>query len=463
MKKLANSIILLLCLACGLTSCENDGDLVYLDGFHSSDLMATATEVSLSVENSKAVVLSLAWKNPALLSSDASQPAPDGLLQTTLQVSSSEDFSNVSENSVNNLSKSYTGTELNTLAKNLGLESGKSAPLYFRIMSRQGKNMSPAYSNVCQVAVTPYTVVMNRMAVLDLAKTDTLGYLFSPEENGIYTGFVKVSSWQKCWFYENDGTIWGNYALEGHAFELSNASDAWNCWFGEDAGDWHVTVDTKEEVWSGVSVTSMKVNGESMEYDGKTGQWRLVVTTAEANSSIVVTADGLEYNTTTRDSKAAALATTLNFAMNEGKMALAETAQGTHIAEAGTYTIVISIGDDGQYAYEVKAGAETPEEPTVKFPTELCMSSVDGSTTLAVLSATGDGIYTGTYAPSEAWENFKLIDRENDVWYGSDPADQFSLSSDASAYNIWFNDDFTLGTTLTVTVDLNTMKWNYSK
>ena len=46
--------------------------------------------------------------------------------------------------------------------------------------------------------------------------------------------------------------------------------------------------------------------------------------------------------------------------------------------------------------------------------------------------------------------------------YGSDPSDLFTLSSDAGAWNIWFDDGVKEGQTVTVTVDLKTMKWSYS-
>ncbi len=454
----------LLCLlpALMLTGCNNDGDLVYLNGFESSDLIATSSDVSLSVSNSKTVVLSLAWKNPTLLSSDADNPAPDGLIQTYLQVSASNDFVTFNENNVTTLSKAYTGTELNTLAKALGVIDGTPTPLYFRIKSTQGDNMTPAYSNVCTVNVTTYSVIMDRLAVLDKDKSATLAYLYSPEENGIYTGFMQATSWLNCWFSENDGTVWGNYAADGHAFELSDASDAWNCWFSEGSGHWFVEVNTVEQAWSATNITSMKLNDDNMTYDSQNSRWTYAITTTGANTSFTITADGLEYNTTTRDSKEAAVAKTLHFALDNGSMTLADAGQSAVISAPGTYTITVSIGEEGQYQYSVTEGTTTPDEPETKFPTELYMCTTDGSATLTVLTANGEeGVYTGSYTPS-AWENFKLIDKENNIWYGSDPSDQFTLSSDGGAYNIWFNDDVDGGTAVTITADLKNMKWSYS-
>ena len=70
MKKIFRNLMMLLCALPALVSCDESGDKIYLDGFKASDLMASASDVKLSVDNSKDVVLSLAWQNPTLLSSD---------------------------------------------------------------------------------------------------------------------------------------------------------------------------------------------------------------------------------------------------------------------------------------------------------------------------------------------------------------------------------------------------------
>ena len=75
-------------------------------------------------------------QNPSLLSSDETKPAGNGVLQTYLQASSSESFATVKEYSVTDLSKAFTGADLNSLAKDLGTTPGQSAPLYFRLWVR---------------------------------------------------------------------------------------------------------------------------------------------------------------------------------------------------------------------------------------------------------------------------------------------------------------------------------------
>ena len=93
MKKILYNIMLLLTTVTLLSSCNKDGDLIYLNGFGGSELTATTNDVVLSIANSKKLVLSLEWNNATLLSSDSSKTAPDGVLKTYLQISANEDFS----------------------------------------------------------------------------------------------------------------------------------------------------------------------------------------------------------------------------------------------------------------------------------------------------------------------------------------------------------------------------------
>ena len=105
MKKIFRNLMMLLCALTALVSCDESGDKIYLDGFKASDLMASASDVVLSVDNTKDIVLSMAWKNPNLLSSDETKPAGNGVLKTYLQASPSESFATVKEYSVTDLSK----------------------------------------------------------------------------------------------------------------------------------------------------------------------------------------------------------------------------------------------------------------------------------------------------------------------------------------------------------------------
>lgn len=463
MKKIFRNLMMLLCALTALVSCDESCDKIYLDGFKASDLMASASDVKLSVDNSKDVVLSLAWQNPTLLSSDETKPAGSGVLKTYLQVSASENFTSEKEYTVTDLSKAFTGADLNAAAKDLGLTPDVSSPLYFRIKSQMGANLDAAYSNVCQVKVTPYLIDMSYINILDKdTKEQTLTYLYSPNSDGVYSGYMNASSWLNFWGKENDGTIWGNVGQDGHVYEMDNTESAWSFWFPGQAGIYYVVIDTKAKEFKPTLLKSFQLNGEDMTYDAPNYAWTKVITTTADNTPVCIVATGAEYSKATATDDAAAVVKTMNYTLADGKMTDAATAGSVIIPSAGTYTITVKVGEHSQLEYTIVEGDQTTPEPEASCT--LCMFSKDGNTLLAVMSKVSDGVYTCKYKPT-AWENFRFIfvgENKDDkqTWYGSVPDNLFNLSTAGDCWDIWFKDDVT-GGEVTVTADLNTMTWKY--
>ncbi|WP_297250985.1 DUF5114 domain-containing protein [uncultured Prevotella sp.] len=460
MKKIFGNLMMFLCALTALVSCDESGDKIYLDGFKASNLMASASDVALSVDNSKDIVLSMAWQNPTLLSSDDTKPAGNGTLLTYLQASASENFDAVKEYTVSNLSKAFVGTDLNAVAKDLGLTPGESAPLYFRIKSQMGANMDAAYSNVCQVNVTPYLIDMSYINILDKDKDNVLTHLYSPASDGIYTGYMNASAWFNFYGKENDGTVWGNSATDG-TFAIDNTESAWNFWFPGVAGIYYTVIDTKAKEWKATLLKTVKLNGEDMTYDAPNYAWVKVVTTTADNSPITIAATGAEYSKATDTDDAAAVAKTLNYTLADGKMTDSDAAGSVNISKAGTYTITVKVGEKSELTYSIESGDNSTPEPEAS--NTLCMFTKDGSSLLAVMTKVSDGVYTCKYKPS-AWENFRFIfvgDGKDDkqTWYGAD-GEQFKLTSDGTAWDIWFGEE-NGETEFTVTADLNTMTWKY--
>lgn len=463
MKKIFRNLMMLLCALTALVSCDESGDKIYLDGFKASDLMASASDVKLSVDNSKDVVLSLAWQNPTLLSSDETKPAGSGVLKTYLQVSASENFTSEKEYSVTDLSKAFTGADLNSLAKDLGTTPGQSAPLYFRIKSQMGNNLDAAYSNVCQVNVTPYIIHMDKMTIWNADKDNVLTYLYSPNEDGIYAGYMNASSWLNFWGKENDGTIWGNVGQDGHVYEMDNTESAWNFWFPGQTGIYYTVLDTKAKEFKPTYIKAMQLNGEDMTYDAPNYAWVKVIETTADNTPISIVADGAEYNKSTGD-KGTPIAKTMNYILADGKMTDSESAGSVNIAKAGTYTVTVKVGEHSDLTYSIESGNQTAPEPEAS--NTLCMYGTDGNTLLAVMNKVSDGVYTCKYKPT-AWEGFMFIyvganKDDKQTWYGCEPSNDkmFNLSTADDKWNPWFKDDVT-GGEVTVTADLNTMTWQY--
>ncbi|WP_297219978.1 DUF5114 domain-containing protein [uncultured Prevotella sp.] len=464
MKKIFGNLMMLLCALTALVSCDESGDKIYLDGFKASNLMASASDVTLSVDNSKDIVLSMAWQNPTLLSSDDTKPAGNGTLLTYLQASASEDFNAVKEYTVSNLSKAFVGADLNALAKDMGLTPGESAPLYFRIKSQMGANMDAAYSNVCKVNVTPYLIDMSYINIVNKNKDQILTYLYSPNSDGVYTGYMNVSSWLNCWGKENDGTIWGNTQTGDKPYAVLDNTGECNIWFPATAGIYYTVLDTKseEKLFKATLIRSMKINGEDMKYVATDYAWVKVITTSTDNTPISIVADGAEYNKSTGD-QGTPIAKTMNYTLADGKMTDSETAGSVNISKAGTYTVTVKVGEHSQLEYYIVSGDQTSSEPELEASNTLCIFSKDGNTLLAVMNKVSDGVYTCKYKPT-SWENFRFIyvgENKDDkqTQYGAD-GEQFKLTSGDDAWDIWFGNE-NGETEFTVTADLNTMTWKY--
>ena len=156
---------------------EKDGEKFYLSSPVESDLIASTNAVVLTEATAKLYALSLAWSDQTLQISDPRYQATNGI-QTTVQVSRSEDFSgSIIESTENGVSKSYTVAALNIIAYKLNAPAEEAAPLYFRLAGSNGSNIAPVYSNTVAVTVTPYPTHMHYASIIN--KGQRLGKAFT--------------------------------------------------------------------------------------------------------------------------------------------------------------------------------------------------------------------------------------------------------------------------------------------
>ena len=106
-------------------------------------------------------------------------------------------------------------------------------------------------------------------------------------------------------------------------------------------------------------------------------------------------------------------------------------------------------------AFSGKTGDETGT-----FPSELKVFDEEGTTVLATLPQTEDGIYAGLLNVTEAWQNFHVVDEVHNIWYGTDPSDKTALSSADGHWNFWIDNSKT--GVYDIVVNLNTMTWTHA-
>lgn len=352
-----------------LGSCNDSGDTIYMSSIDGNDLITTTNNVILAQENSKQVVLSLAWTKATLSISDPNMSAPD-VLSTFVQASTRQDFSeNVVETEKNELSVAYTGSELNALAKNLGLSPDQATPIFFRLSSTTGKNIASVYSNVVEVNVTAYEIDMTLGKVLDKDKAETALSLYSPLSDGKYTGFMGVGGYYNFFLQEGDGKTWGNLPIDGNAFILSSEASSWNFWFPLESGCYYTIVDTKAEQWSALLLPTLTINGDieaEMTYDRSNNRWIAIVDNGAATTTkkIKLSTTGRQYNHSTgSDDAGKAITTPIAFVQEGENISLAEKAQDITIdVPAGEYTIIVDLSNPKAWTCKATSGSLEPEE-----------------------------------------------------------------------------------------------------
>jgi hypothetical protein len=359
------SIGLLLLLA--LVSCNKDGDLVTV-GRGDALTLDGSNNIVLDPSNAIGLALTLHWNDNHVLNTNyVDVLVPDGSISNTLQISKTEDFASCYSLNMSNgvYQKQFTNAELNGELTKLGYEPYAEQPMYVRVASTTGANIEPQYSNVLEMTVVPYKIDYTYAIAMSKDKATELGYLYSPTENGIYTGFLALGGWGNWWLMENDGTTWGNTPVDGSVFNITNTSDAWNLWSSGFNGCRYVTVNTKQKFWNELSIPSVTVSGDitgDMTFNKEKKQWTLVYT-AESTSPVTLqfsSPDSRLYNTTTGDAEDSGISTPLYFT-SEGVST--DAAENITVAapQAGECTLIIDLSGE-KPLYTIEEGSAAPPE-----------------------------------------------------------------------------------------------------
>lgn len=366
MKTIKRFLIAIWSLA-AITACEKDGALITMSGLQQSDLMSTASDVVLTQATNADNVLTVSWTTSTLTVSDPNMSAPN-VLVATLQISTSSDFSGTTTETVEpNLSRAFTGYDLNTIAKNIGAVPDQATSLYFRIKSSIGSNMNPVYSNVITVNVTTYQIDMSVGFVLDSKQADTGVTLYSATSNGEYVGFMGATAWYNYFLKEGDGTIWGNDAVSGTPFVASSASGSWNFWFPGVSGCYYVDVNTTKKQWSALLIPALTVSGDisgDMTFDRPNNKWTIPFTTTSTTVTVQISGTGKQYNVSTGTDDAAAVDTPVAFAQSGANLILANQAGDLTVTvpQAGNYTLEINLSDPKGWTINAVEGAVQPPQ-----------------------------------------------------------------------------------------------------
>ena len=383
--KTLNKIFITLASIFALISCEKDGDKIYLQSLGSGELIATTDNVVLTSEMSQKIVLSFAWKGQDVQISDTTVGTA-AKAKNYMEISLSEDFSGqVYKNETTSNSIAYNGGELNSIVNELGAKVGEANNVFFRLGSTTGENIPYAYSNVVRVAITPYVIDMNTGIVVEsnndnanLGETGVI--LYSPEANGIYSGFMFTPyGWYHYFLKEGNGLMWGTAGDEG-AFHITSdaGNNRQNMWFPGSTGCYYVNVNTKEATWDALYISSLAISGLgenpiNLTLDKENNLWIASFTATEAGEkTITISGNGDQWNVETGTNDGAGIPVNVAFANENNNLVLADNAGNISVTivtipEAGECTIKLDlINPNDRKVYVEAGGTDIPEEPEVK-------------------------------------------------------------------------------------------------
>ena len=366
--------------AFGFASCDSDIDPMYVLPSDDMTLGGATGDIILTPDNPQALAMTIYWSGDGQLAlSDTLLQAPVNAAEETIQLSTDEQFSSTIDLSVEKgvRSRQFLCEELNSLLGRLGYTADEKAPLFIRVRSVLSANINPTYSSVLKVMVQSYRIHLILGTVLDKDWNETAMQLASPDENGIYQGFMGVNGWTNWWFREANNIVWGNLGQEGMTFHASSADDHWNFWFPDPSGCYFTTVNTVEGWWSALHIDNLSVAGDltgEMTYNQRNNQWTLPINLPSASTvSITVTGYGSLYSKETTD-MGPAVEKNVAFSGNNQNLVFGE--NGSTITldlPAGETNLLLDLSNP----MELKiAAGNVPDEPTPEAEPYLYFSGV---------------------------------------------------------------------------------------
>ncbi|MBL4561316.1 MAG: DUF5114 domain-containing protein, partial [Labilibaculum sp.] len=343
---------------------------------NSSTLLTSESDIVLSQETKDAPMLALSWNESELSISSTAVSIPDGIPSVGIEISAAEDFKTFQTIESESNIYSFTGSELNTMAKNFAYTPDVSTPMYFRVNLAYAGNTNSYYSNVIAVNITSYSIDMSKGFVLDADQEETGFVLYSSDSDGEYSGFIGTAGWSGWFFKEGDGSILGNEGAEGKEFLLSSdESSMWNFWYPGFGGCYYTTVSTSSKEWTATYIPNLTVNGDvtaEMTFVKSEVKWFVSVSTATDNAVVKVScSDAKLYNFSTGTDDDAAISKEIGFVADaNGGLAfdmLAASAGDITFGVAGDYTLTFYLSDPTNLYYEITSGIIEETEPISEY------------------------------------------------------------------------------------------------
>lgn len=374
----------------GLASCEDDLDHYEVSEIAApSDFALSEAKVQIDEENLSETVLNLNYtpSNLKVTNGDVATNLNGGYVE--VQASTDESFANYQTFAGSNLT-SLKGDDINKMASALGLQPNTVGTMYLRLAVSYGKNSESALTTTpAKLAVVPLEIDTHWAYIYDVDGNKTAQYLFSPENDGKYQGFINAGAWLNFSVRTDDGTIYGTSEGTGWTF-MSYMADGDHFWLTAKAGCYYFTMDTKNtsELANAYLINTLACGGDvanaSMVYDNSKSAWYAYIVVPKDNANVTISGTVAHFQSS-QDNPDETLEIGFSGTQNDVAFTLGGKGTGVTVPEKGTYKITLKLGLNSKYKFTLE-----PAEVTV-YPDEVTLSGNKLVTNIL------DGAATGAY------------------------------------------------------------------
>ena len=382
MKKISLYIsALALAVGC-FTACEDDKDTFTVQTPAASTVEQSVSTLVINDANLNEIVYTLNFSaSDGDLKNDAGAKLGSGTY--IVECSLTPDFTGAVKSEVvtvesGNNSKSYTGTDLNTLAASLGAEAEKATTVYFRVIHTYNEKTAAlgTPSNVVELNLTPCKVVPT-LNVLSKDGSEVVAKLQLNSATNLYEGEYTYKEWNFYFADALDGTVYGCDDAYTKPDDGVNRScnivkgraigDDYSMWFDPSIRPVTMKVDLENMTWTYERIATEKkdLTGVSVIIVGADLGWHDDWTPEEGT---VVTANGDEY-TAVFENLTLTAGSGIGFRATEPASAwigkggitvtepLIEGADNLCVSETGVYTITLKAvaESNGSVSYSATA------------------------------------------------------------------------------------------------------------
>ncbi|MCO4294256.1 SusE domain-containing protein [Solitalea sp. MAHUQ-68] len=329
-----------------VSACEKDETITQTTSGTASTISSSANTVVLAVENADNEALSITWSN-------ADYGFKAAVKYVVQMDKKGNNFASPKEYSIDPgvLKHSFKVADLNNSLNLMGLTPGVAAVLEVRVKSTVASTIAPVYSNVTELTLTPYPIIIVYPSVNVPGaqngwnvKTDKVASVY---DNKIYEGYVNFPDPSALTFKYNIGDVWYGWASSTNTD--SYAGGTFNTTGGNlfvpSAGYYLMKADFNANTWSAEKVT-FGIVGDAvagweadteMTYDATEKVWKV---TANFNAGPMKFRANHKWDLNYGDNKPAN-----GFLKVNG--------ENIQVPVAGNYTVVLDLSNPGNYRFSL--------------------------------------------------------------------------------------------------------------